>query len=205
MAFSGCGYPSLFLLFLLTDNNGEINRMAKQYSRISQKLQQFIENQKIFFVATATADSRINLSPKGMNSLRVLNPNRVVWLNVTGSGNETAAHVQENRRMTIMFTAFEDNPMILRLYGTARAIHNDEDEWQQLFPLFQPLPGARQIFELTVELVQTSCGMAVPLYDYVAEREQLNTWATKKGAAGVEAYWKEKNHISLDGKSTRFA
>lgn len=179
--------------------------MAKLYTGISEKLQQFIENQKIFFVATATADSRINLSPKGMDSLRVLDANRVVWLNVTGSGNETAAHVQENPRMTLMFTAFENNPMILRLYGTASAIHNDDAEWQQLFPLFTPLPGARQIFDLTVELVQTSCGMAVPLYDFVGERGQLNTWATKKGEEGVKVYWKETNHTSLDGKPTHFA
>lgn len=179
--------------------------MAKLYKQISPKLQQFIEDQKIFFVATATADSRINLSPKGMDSLRVLDPNRVAWLNVTGSGNETAAHVQEHPRMTLMFTAFEDNPLILRIYGTARAIHKDDAEWQLLFPLFMPLPGARQIFDLTVDLVQTSCGMAVPLYDYVGEREQLNTWAEKKGEGGVEAYWKETNHTSLDGKPTRFA
>ena len=179
--------------------------MAKLYKHISPKLQEFIEDQKIFFVATATADSRINLSPKGMDSLRVLDPNRIAWLNVTGSGNETAAHVQENPRMTLMFTAFEDNPIILRLYGTARAIHKDDPEWELLFPLFTPLPGARQIFDLTVNLVQTSCGMAVPIYDYVGEREQLNAWATKKGAEGVEAYWKETNHTSLDGKPTRFA
>ncbi|MCE2400769.1 pyridoxamine 5'-phosphate oxidase family protein [Candidatus Poribacteria bacterium] len=179
--------------------------MSKLYKRISPKLQQFIENQKIFFVATATADSRINLSPKGMDSLRVVNPNRVAWLNVTGSGNETAAHVQENPRMTLMFTAFEDNPMILRLYGTTKAIHNDDTEWQLLFPLFPSIPGARQIFDLNVDLVQTSCGMAVPLYDYVGEREQLNTWATKKGKKGLKAYWEEKNSVSLDGKPTHFA
>ena len=179
--------------------------MAKLYKHISPKLQQFIGDQKIFFVATATADSRINLSPKGMDSLRVLDPNRVAWLNVTGSGNETAAHVQENPRMTLMFTAFEDNPLILRLYGTARAIHKDDPEWELLFPLFTPLPGARQIFDLNIDLVQTSCGMAVPLYDYVGEREQLNAWATKKGEEGVEEYWKETNHTSLDGNPTRFA
>ena len=179
--------------------------MAKLYEQISPKLQQFIEDQKIFFVATATADSKINLSPKGMDSLRVLDPNRVAWLNVTGSGNETAAHVQEHPRMTLMFTAFEDNPLILRVYGTARAIHADDPEWQLLFPLFTPLPGARQIFDLTVDLVQTSCGMAVPLYDYVGEREQLNAWAAKKGEEGVAAYWKETNRVSLDGKPTHFA
>ncbi len=179
--------------------------MSKLYKKISPKLQQFIENQKIFFVATATADSRINLSPKGMDSLRVVGANRVVWLNVTGSGNETAAHVQENPRMTLMFTAFEDNPMILRLYGTTKAIHSDDTEWQLLFPLFPPLPGARQIFDLNVELVQTSCGMAVPLYDYVGERKALNTWAKKKGKEGLKTYWAEKNSASLDGKPTHFA
>jgi general stress protein 26 len=179
--------------------------MSKLYKKISPKLQQFIEDQKIFFVATATADSRINLSPKGMDSLRVVNANRVIWLNVTGSGNETAAHVQENPRMTLMFTAFEDNPLILRLYGTAKAIHNDDAEWQLLFPLFSPIPGARQIFDLNVDLVQTSCGMAVPLYDYVGERDQLNTWAAKKGKEGLKAYWEEKNSVSLDGKPTHFA
>ncbi len=179
--------------------------MSKLYKQITPKLQQFIENQRIFFVATATADSTINLSPKGMDSLRVVNANRVIWLNVTGSGNETAAHVQENPRMTLMFTAFEDNPLILRLYGTAKAIHNDDAEWQLLFPLFPPIPGARQIFDLNVDLVQTSCGMAVPLYDYVGEREQLNTWAAKKGKEGLKAYWEEKNRVSLDGKPTHFA
>ncbi len=179
--------------------------MSKLYTEIPQKLQEFIENQKIFFVATATADSRINLSPKGMDSLRVLDPNRVIWLNVTGSGNETAAHVQENPRMTLMFTAFEDNPMILRLYGTAKTVHKDDAEWQHLSPLLPSQPGARQIFDLNIELVQTSCGMAVPLYDYVGEREQLNTWATKKGEEGVKAYWQETNHTSLDGKPTHFA
>lgn len=179
--------------------------MSKLYTEISPKLQEFIEAQKIFFVATATADSRINLSPKGMDSLRVLGPNRVAWLNVTGSGNETAAHVQEDPRMTLMFTAFEGNPLILRLYGAAKAIHKDEAAWGQLFPLFQPIPGARQIFDLKVDMIQTSCGMAVPYYTYEGEREQLNTWAAKKGDAGVESYWKETNHTSLDGKPTHFA
>ena len=179
--------------------------MSKLYKSVTPKLREFIEDQKIFFVATATADSRINLSPKGMDSLRVVNANRVVWLNVTGSGNETAAHVLENPRMTLMFTAFEDNPMILRLYGNAKAIHSEDADWQLLYPLFPPIPGARQIFDLNIDLVQTSCGMAVPYYEYVGEREQLNTWAAKKGKEGVKDYWKEKNSTSLDGKPTYFA
>jgi hypothetical protein len=176
--------------------------MGQLYSEISDKLKQFIENQKIFFVGTATTDSRVNISPKGMDSLRVLGKNRVVWLNVTGSGNETSAHIQENPRMTIMFTAFEGNPMILRLYGNANVIHRNDSEWNELFSLFTPIPGARQLFDLTVDLVQTSCGMAVPFFYYVDEREQLKNWATKKRDTGIKEYWLEKNQISLDGKPT---
>lgn len=176
--------------------------MGQRYSEISDKLKAFIEQQKIFFVATATAHSRINISPKGMDSLRVLGKNRVAWLNVTGSGNETAAHVQENSRMTIMFCAFEGEPMILRLYGTARVIHKNDPEWTFLFPLFTPLPGTRQIFDMTVDLVQTSCGMAVPFFDYSDEREQLNNLALKKGEDGIKQYWRDKNQLSLDGQPT---
>ncbi len=176
--------------------------MGRQYSEISDKLKQFIEEQKIFFVATSTADSRVNVSPKGMDSLKVINKERIVWLNVTGSGNETSAHIQENSRMTIMFAAFEGKPMILRLYGQAKVIHKNDSEWESLFSLFQPLPGARQIFDLAVDVVQTSCGMAVPFFDYVEEREQLNNWALKKGEKGLTEYWQEKNQESLDGRPT---
>lgn len=176
--------------------------MAKRYPNISSELKTFIEQQKIFFVATATADSRINVSPKGMDSLRVLGPNRVAWLNVTGSGNETAAHLEENPRMTIMFAAFDGTPMILRLYGTARAIHKQDMHWAELYKLFKPLPGSRQIFDVAIDLVQTSCGMAVPLFDYVGDRELLSEWAQRKGEAGIKDYWREKNQFSLDDKPT---
>ncbi len=176
--------------------------MGQQYSEISDKLKQFIEDQKIFFVGTATADSRVNISPKGMDSLKVVSSNRVVWLNVTGSGNETSAHIQENKRMTIMFVALEGKPMILRIYGEAKVVHKNDSEWEELFSLFQPIPGARQIFDLTVDLVQTSCGMAVPFFDYVEERELLKHWATKKGDKGLKEYWQKKNQESLDGKPT---
>ena len=174
--------------------------MGQRYSEISDKLKHFIENQKLFFVGTTTVDSRVNISPKGMDSLRVLDKNRVVWLNVTGSGNETSTHIQENPRMTIMLTAFEGNPMILRLYGDAKVVHKNDCEWEELFSLFNPIPGARQIFDLTVDLVQTSCGMAVPIYDYIEEREQLKNWAVKKGEEGLKEYWQEVNQVSLDGK-----
>lgn len=176
--------------------------MGKRYDALSDKHIDFIGRQKIFFVGTATADSRVNISPKGMDSLRVLGPNRVAWLNVTGSGNETAAHVALNPRMTIMFCAFEGDPMILRLYGKARAIHHNDSEWPELIAHFPALPGARQIFDLDIELVQTSCGFAVPFLDYNSEREQLNDWAKKKGEQGVRQYWAERNATSLDGLPT---
>lgn len=176
--------------------------MATQYQEISDKIKDFIQQQKIFFVASATADSRINLSPKGMDSLKVISENRVAWLNVTGSGNETAAHVQQSPRMTIMFTAFEGSPMILRLYGNARVIHKNDSQWDELYSLFDPIPGARQIFDLDVDLVQTSCGMAVPFFDYVEDRELLREWATKKGDDAVKQYWADKNQLSIDGIET---
>lgn len=176
--------------------------MAQQYSEISEKLKQFIGQQRIFFVATAAADGRINVSPKGMDSLRVLDAKRVAWLNVTGSGNETAAHIQESPRMTLMFAAFDGKPMILRLYGEANVIHHNDQQWEGLYRHFEPLPGARQIFDLAVDLVQTSCGMGVPLFEYRGDRELLNDWARKKGETGIRQYWQEKNQQSIDGRPT---
>lgn len=176
--------------------------MGKQYETLSEPLIEFIAEQKIFFVGTATADSRVNVSPKGMDSFRVLGKNRVAWLNVTGSGNETSAHIQLNPRMTIMFCAFEGEPLILRLYGTAKVIHKNDVGWNKLFPLFAPLAGARQIFDLSIDLVQTSCGMAVPYYSYAEDREMLSDWAMKKGEDGLKIYWREKNQMSIDGIPT---
>jgi len=176
--------------------------MGQQYSELSEKHQQFIEKQKLFFVGTATADSRVNISPKGMDSFRVLNSNKVVWLNMTGSGNETAAHVQQDERMTIMFTAFEGDPMILRLYGSADVIHQNDTKWSEYYALFKPTAGARQIFELSLDLVQTSCGFAVPYYEYIGERELLSKWAKKQGEDGIKKYWEKKNKQSLDGVAT---
>tara|TARA_R110002111_G_scaffold126741_1_gene191356 strand:+ start:5047 stop:5595 length:549 start_codon:yes stop_codon:yes gene_type:complete len=176
--------------------------MGQRFTELSDKLIEFIAAQKLFFVGTATADSRINVSPKGMDAFRVLGPNRVIWLNVTGSGNETSAHIQQDGRMTVMFCAFTGKPIILRLYGQARVIHPYDTEWAELFAHFPSIPGARQVFDLNVDLVQTSCGMAVPYFDYVEEREQLNTWATKQGEEGLHQYWHDKNQQSLDGKPT---
>ena len=104
--------------------------------------------------------------------------------------------------MTIMFCAFDGAPLILRLYGTARAVHQGDAEGEELFGLFNPLPGARQIFDVAVDLVQTSCGFGVPFFDYVGERETLSDWAVKKGDAGIRQYWTDRNQQSLDGIST---
>ncbi|MDX1451992.1 MAG: pyridoxamine 5'-phosphate oxidase family protein [Oleiphilaceae bacterium] len=176
--------------------------MGQQFEQLSDKHRAFIAEQKLFFVGTATDQSRVNISPKGMDSLRVLDANTVAWLNVTGSGNETAAHVSTHPRMTIMFAAFEGTPLILRLYGKARAVHHNDDEWNALYAQFPALPGARQIFVLTIELVQSSCGMAVPLYDYQGDRTLLSNWAEKKGEPGIKEYWQTKNQNSIDGIPT---
>jgi hypothetical protein len=176
--------------------------MGQKFNHLSEKHIQFITEQKIFFVGTATADSRVNISPKGMDSLKVLSYSRLVWLNVTGSGNETSAHVQQCPRMTIMFCAFDGQPLILRIYGSAKVLHRNDPEWSSLLSLFNPIPGARQIFDLSIDLVQTSCGMAVPYYSYAGERHLLFEWATKKGEEGLKQYWQEKNSKSIDGIPT---
>ncbi|MDP1536647.1 MAG: pyridoxamine 5'-phosphate oxidase family protein [Burkholderiales bacterium] len=176
--------------------------MAQTYPDLSARHTEFIAVQKIFFVGTATADSRINVSPKGLDALRVIGPKRVIWLNVTGSGNETSAHVQANARMTLMFCAFEGAPLILRLYGKARVVHHNDPDWAALYAHFKPLLGARQIFDLAIDSVQTSCGLGVPLYDYKDERGQLEVWAEKKGDSGLRDYWAQKNQASIDGLPT---
>ncbi len=176
--------------------------MGQQFSEISERLRTFIEAQHVYFVGTAARDGRVNISPKGLDSLRVLGPDRVVWLNGTGSGNETAAHLLDVPRMTIMFCSFDAKPLILRLYGTARAVHAGDAEWTELLALFPPMQGSRNIFVLDIDLVQTSCGFGVPFMDFQADRETMAQWAAKKGADGVAAYQQEKNRVSLDGLPT---
>lgn len=176
--------------------------MARQFQEITDTLRRFIERQKIYFVGTAGADGRVNVSPKGLDSLRILSPKQVIWLNLTGSGNETSAHIQENDRMTLMFTAFEGPPMILRIYGGARVVHLRDSDWDRLYSHFEPDTGARQIFDLSVDLVQTSCGYAVPFFDYVGDRDVLDGWTERKGPEGIRQYWEEHNQFSIDGKPT---
>lgn len=176
--------------------------MADFYDSITDRLRAFIEEQHIFFVGTAARDGRVNVSPKGLDSLRVLDPNRVAWLNLTGSGNETAAHLLDTNRMTLMFCSFDRKPWILRLYGTASEVQPDQAEWDELAGHFPDLPGARQIFDVAIESAQTSCGYAVPRMTFDEERDLLNTWADKKGSDGIVAYHREKNVVSIDGLPT---
>jgi len=177
--------------------------LAKYYQELDSKLQSFIEKQKVFFVGTAAAEGSINVSQKGMDSLRIIHSKQLAWLNLTGSGNETAAHLNEIPRMTLMCCAFEGNPMILRVYGTARAIHTQDEEWSSWISKFPAIPGARQIFMMNIDRVQTSCGFAVPLYQYAGDRDLLIDWVEKKGEAGIKDFWKENNQTSLDGKPTK--
>lgn len=176
--------------------------MAKQLTALTPHLTEFIAAQHVFFVGTAAPEGRVNISPKGMDSLRVLTPNRVAWLNVTGSGNETAAHLLQLPRMTLMFCAFQGPPMILRLYGQARMIQPHEAEWAEAYGLFPPMPAARQIYILELDLVQTSCGMAVPFMAYVGDREQLNEHHARMTPEAIQDYQKRKNALSIDGFPT---
>ncbi len=172
--------------------------------RLTPRLRDFIEQQRLFFVATAAADGRVNLSPKGMDTLQVLSLERILWINLTGSGNETAAHVAENPRMTLMFCAFEGDPKILRVYGQARVLHPRDAEWEALVARFPDMAGQRNLFDLSIELVQISCGTGIPVMRIERERgpSELLPYYAEMGPEKVSAYWRRKNRLSIDGKET---
>ena len=177
--------------------------MAKFYSQLTSQLETFISEQKIFFTATAPSSGRINLSPKGIDTFRCIDANTVAYLDLTGSGNETAAHLHEDGRITIMFCSFDANPLILRLYGQGEVISKESDCYNNLHSLFPDTPGERQIILLKIESVQTSCGFGVPIYEFKQDRETLINWATKKGTSGIEQYQLENNLESIDGLPTK--
>ncbi|VAX37995.1 hypothetical protein MNBD_UNCLBAC01-2083 [hydrothermal vent metagenome] len=177
--------------------------MAKFYDELNEGLINFIKKQKIFFTATSAQEGRINLSPKGMDTFRCLNNKNVAYLNLTGSANETAAHVLADGRMTIMLCSFDTAPLILRLYGKARTVHQYDKEWEKYFSYFMDIPGKRQIVVLDIESVQISCGYSIPFYEFKGDRNQLIEWAEKKGEQGVRKYWEENNQISIDGLETK--
>jgi len=179
--------------------------MAKRFPALEQKHLDFIARQHVFFTASAAASGHVNISPRSTDAFRVLGPNQVVYLDRTGSGNETAAHMLADGRLTIMMCGFDGPPLILRLYGRGRAIRRGSNEYRRLlethFGNAEPL-GARQMMLLDFDLVQTSCGYGVPFHDYVGERPTMDKWAEAKGPEGIEAYWREKNQASLDGFPT---
>ncbi len=178
--------------------------MAKFYDEITDELKAFAERQHMFFVASAplSDEGHVNVSPKGMDSFRILDPHRVAYLDLTGSGNETSAHLKENGRITFMFCAFEGAPRIMRFFGTGKVVLSNTPEWDTLIPHFTQIQGARQIITAEITLVQTACGYAVPLYDFQGQRETLVKWADAKGENGLVAYRAEKNVCSIDGLVT---
>lgn len=178
--------------------------MGQQFPALEAKHTAFIAAQKIFFVGSAAPSGRVNVSPKGMDSFLVLGPNVVAYLDVTGSGNETMAHLDASpeRRLTIMFCAFDGAPVILRLYGRGKSLLKGTRDYGELAQQFPDLPGARQIVTLDVDLVQTSCGMAVPHFEFKSHRENLNRWSLNQGKEGLKKYWRLKNTTSIDGLPT---
>jgi hypothetical protein len=176
--------------------------VATFYEELDEKLQQFIAEQKIYFTATAPSEGRINLSPKGLDTFRCLDSRTVAYMNLTGSGNETAAHLLENGRITIMFCSFTEKPMILRIYGKGRSVYPQDADWDALLSHFKPISGMRQIIVVDINSVQTSCGAAIPLYDFVGERDNLLRWFERSGEKAMSEYRQKVNTVSIDGKPT---
>lgn len=179
--------------------------MAKQFPHLSDDLADFIRRQQIFFCGSAADDTRVNITPRPTEYLRITGPNEALFLDLTGSSNETAAHMLADGRMTLMFCAYAGPPMILRLYGTGRRVARNEAEfdalWAQHFEGDVPV-NARQIFVQSFDLVQTSCGYGVPLFEYQKERPSLRNWAADKSPEDIRAYWEKKNVTSMDGLPT---
>lgn len=175
--------------------------MGQLYESLDAPLREFISAQRVFFVATAplSADGHVNVSPKGLDSFRVLSPTRVAYADFTGSGVETIAHVRQNGRLTILFCAFAGPPKILRLYGRGRVVEPGDGEFTALLDLFAPAIAVRAFVLLDVTRIADSCGFAVPLFDYRGERDQLPRWCARKGESGLRAYRREKNARSIDG------
>ncbi len=176
--------------------------MSEWFKSVTSEMKQFIAQQKVFFVATAPHEGRINLSPKGMDTFRVVGKNRVLYLDLTGSGNETAAHLLDDGRITIMFCSFDKTARIMRLYGRGRAIRPRDEKWNKYLALFPAEPGVRQIMEIEVEAAMTSCGYAVPRFDGLEERDTLRKYWQTRGDAAVGEYHEQNNRESIDGLPT---
>lgn len=175
--------------------------MGKTYERIDERLREFIEQQPLFFVATAplAEDGLLNLSPKGLDTLRILDERTVAYLDLTGSGVETIAHLKENGRCVMMFCAFEGRPMILRLHGRGEVLETGEADFEDLLPLFPELPGTRSIIRIAVDRIADSCGWGVPLMNFEGDRDQLLRYADQIGDEGIRDAQQKGNMASLDG------
>jgi hypothetical protein len=175
--------------------------MGSIYHQLDDGLREFIAAQHIYFVASAplSEHAHVNVSPKGLDSLRILGPREVAYLDLTGSGIETVAHVRENGRLTLMFCAFQGRPRIVRLQGQARIVEPGEADWDRLAVNFPHYISHRSIVLLDVERIADSCGYGVPLYEYAGERTQLVAWADRKGTNGIAEYQSQKNRESIDG------
>ena len=175
--------------------------MGKAQGAIDDGFRAFIEAQRMFFVATAPLDGagRVNLSPKGLDSFRILDSRTVVYLDYVGSGAETIAHLRENGRIAIMFCAFQGPPKIVRLHGRGDVLEPQDDGYAALRLLFPPFPSGRAIVRVAVDRVSDSCGFGVPRYAFEGERPQLPEWAERKGEAGLTDYQRRKNRVSIDG------
>jgi len=175
--------------------------MGKAHPHITDALRAFILAQPLYFVASAplSPDGHVNLSPKGLDTFRVLGPDRVAYLDLTGSGNETAAHLMENGRITFMFCSMSESPRIIRLHGRGRVVLPGDADWQEQASAFPDLPGIRQIILAEIRRVQTSCGFGVPMLEDPRQRDTLLRWAESKGPEGLALYRAEKNSRSLDG------
>jgi hypothetical protein len=174
--------------------------MAKFFETLTPQIQEFIHAQHMFFVATAplSESGHVNISPKGLESFHILSETQVAYMDLTGSGNETSAHVTENGRITIMFCAFDGPPNIVRLFGKGRTILPKDAEWDSLITHFTPQLSTRQIIVVDVHMTQTSCGYAVPFMDFVGERDTLTKFAEAKGEEGIVEYRRQKNSFSID-------
>jgi hypothetical protein len=183
----------------------ETIKMAKQFAALNSDQRDFIQRQNIFFVSSATTYSRVNVSPREISALRIVDDHSVIYLDRTGSGNETAAHMLADGRLTIMFCAFSGFPQIMRLYGRGTSVGWEGAEFEELISQYfggvTPL-GTRQIMKLKFDLVQTSCGYGVPLFEYKGERAAIEKWHDNRGPDGIQSYWEEKNLSSMDGLPT---
>ena len=191
----------IFLKDILVYQQELLYPMGKLYEVITPAIEEWIVQQKLFFVATAplNGEGHINCSPKGLDSFRILDGVTVVYRDLTGSGAETIAHIRENGRIVIMFCAFEGPPKIYRLYGRGEVVLPGSEKFNELNEFYEPAKGVRSFIMVHVNRITDSCGYGVPLYSYQGNRDIIEKWSEAKGDAGIQDYWNEKNKISIDG------